>query len=105
MSESVDRWASVLAAASSAAGAAAGLGWAAEALRLVWATEGAVRAATADGELSWLRLAEAVTAAADNFELIPGAPAVGFGVASRPLPAGPLSDAPALRRAVADLLA
>src|SRR5947207_741485 len=104
MDDHLMRWIELLSdAARNADGdPAAVLRAASDRLCLVWTTEIAVQAATADGELWWLRLAEQVLAAADDLELIPQAPAVAFGTG--PAPTGPLPDTPALRRAVHTLL-
>jgi hypothetical protein len=71
-------------------------------LRLAWATEGAVMAATARRELWWQRLAEAVAHAAADIDLLPGGPGVRLGTG--PAPAGLLTDTAGLRDAVRRLL-
>jgi hypothetical protein len=106
MTTPTEDWAAVLDTATGTTHAATGtaaLVRAGEALRLAWATAGAARADTADDELWWLRLAEAVADAADDLDLLPGAPAVLLGAG--PAPAADLPDTPALRQAVAGLLA
>jgi len=106
MTTPTEDWAAVLAAAAAATHPATGpaaVARAGEALRLAWATAGAVRADTADDELWWQRLAEAVADAADDLDLLPGAPAVLLG--GGPAPAANLPDTAALRQAVAGLLA
>jgi hypothetical protein len=106
MTTPTDAWTAVLSAAAAtthdATGTAA-LARAGEALRLTWSTGGAVRADTADDELWWLRLAEAVAEAADDLDLLPAAPPVLLGTG--PAPAANLPDTTVLRRAVGGLLA
>jgi hypothetical protein len=81
----------------------AALARAAVALQLAWATECAVRAASADRELWCLRLAEAIAETADELELVPGAPLVPLGVGAAPDTV--LRDSPAVRQALVGLLA
>jgi len=105
MTTPIEAWTTVLASATAAGhevGAADAPARAGDALRLAWATGGSVRADTADDELWWLRLAEAIAEAADNLDLLPGAPAVLLGTGSAP--AAELPDAPTLRHAVGGLL-
>jgi hypothetical protein len=73
-------------------------------LRLAWSTIGGVGlVADVDGEMWWLRLAEAVADAADEVDLIPETGGVRLGTGAAP-PAD-LADTPQLRAAVRDLLA
>jgi hypothetical protein len=106
MTTRTEGWPGVLAAAATATRAATGraaLKRASEGLRLAWATDGVVLSDTADGELWWLRLSEAIAETADDLDLLPGAPGVRLGTG--PAPAADLADTPMLRRAVGDLLA
>jgi hypothetical protein len=103
--DSVPDWLGRLAAAACTtrtSGGQSALTTAAKALRLAWATECAVRAGSPDGDLWWLRLAEAIAEAADELELVPGAPVVPLGTG--PAPSMPLADGPAVRQALVDLL-
>jgi hypothetical protein len=106
MTTPTNSWAGVLAAAAAgfhAAGGRTAVERAGEGLRLAWATDGAVLSDTADGELWWLRLSEAIAETADDLDLLPGAPGVRLGTG--PAPAADLADTPTLRQAVGDLLA
>ena len=99
-------WLGRLAEAARTIGARTGraaLATAAEALQLAWATECAVQVGSADRELWWLRLAEAIAETADELELVPGAPVVPLGVGAAPNAV--LPDSPAVRQALVGLLA
>jgi hypothetical protein len=105
MTTPIEAWSVVLADATAATQDVTGreaLVRAGEALRLAWATGGLVRADAADDELWWLRLAEAIANAADDLDLLPGAPAVLVGTG--PAPAAELPDDPTLRQLTGDLL-
>jgi hypothetical protein len=73
-----------------------------DALRLAWATEGAVDGRTADDEIWWLRLAEAIADTIDRLEQVPAVGVVPLGTG--PAPAAALTDTADLRRAVCALL-
>jgi len=98
-------WLSLLTAAGSTTRTAtrpAALAVAGDALRLAWATTGAARAGSPDGQLWWLRLAEAIAETADELELVPGAPLLPLGTG--PTPDDVLTDTPAVQMALLGLL-
>jgi len=84
-------------------GRVASLSQAAEALRLVWATEAAVAPATADAELWWLRPAEKTVGVAGLLPP-PTADAENALLGSRPEPPATLADTPAPREAAGGLV-
>jgi len=98
-------WQGLLTAAAGTTRTATGpaaLASAGEALRLAWATTGAARAGSPDGQLWWLRLAEAIAETADELELVPGAPLLPLGTG--PAPDDAVTDTPASRAALLGLL-
>jgi hypothetical protein len=99
-------WLSRLAAAGAAVRAAGDpqvvLDRACAALRVAWATCCAVRTHGCPALLWWLDMDEAVAAAADALDLVPGCPGVGLGLESA-APDG-VADGQRLRAALADLL-
>jgi hypothetical protein len=99
-------WPAVLADAAAALRRAAGrtaLGRVGRGLRLVWAVGGAVCGCDTAAELWWLRLAGMVADAADELDQVPGA--LGVGLGTDPVLDVAVADTPALRAAVAELLA
>lgn len=72
------------------------------ALRLLWATEGAIESADPGDELWWLRIAEAVATAADRIEAIPEADRAPL--STGPIPGIRLTDTPDLRQLASDLI-